>query len=155
MEFHKDLSSGPILFVIYINRLLATVARGSQVYLFRDNTKIYRKITSNHDCQELQDIDSLYEWTKTSLLTFHPNKCKYMHIGPKQNIPDHHYTLGPIKYPLEKKTTTEKDISVTFICRLTFENRMNEKISRTNSILAIIIIRIFEYLDKNNFLHTI
>lgn len=142
---------GPILFVLYINCLPAAATRGSKIYLFADDTKIYRKITSDSDCKELQqDIDSLYEWTDTSLLKFHPDKCKYMRIGPKHtSIPDHQYTLGPDKHPLEK-TTSEKDIGVIFDSKLNFENHMNEKINKANSILAI-IRRTFEYMDKHIF----
>ncbi len=43
---------GPILFVLYINDLPENVK--SEVFMFADDTKVYRKITSEKDQQQLQ-----------------------------------------------------------------------------------------------------
>ena len=62
---------GPILFVIYRNDLPEVVKFGT--YLFADDTKIFRQITTKEDALQLQsDIDSLGQWSQKWLLTFHP-----------------------------------------------------------------------------------
>ena len=62
---------GPILFVIYINDLPEVVKYGT--YLFADDTKVFRQITTNEDSLQPQsDINSLEQWSQKSLLTFHP-----------------------------------------------------------------------------------
>ena len=67
---------GPILFVIYINTL-PLVAKKCEIFLFADDTKIFKDITTVEDCQKLQnDFDNMYNWTSNSLLMFHPDKCK-------------------------------------------------------------------------------
>ncbi len=60
---------GPILFVLYINDLPEIV--NSPVYIFADDTKLYRQISNNNDKLKLQqDLDSLQIWSDTWLLKF-------------------------------------------------------------------------------------
>ena len=60
---------GPILFVIYINDILDNIK--SDGFLYADDTKIFRKITSREDALILQsDIKSLEEWSKKWQLEF-------------------------------------------------------------------------------------
>ena len=62
---------GPILFVIHINDLPGVVKCGT--YLFADDTKIFRQITTKEDAFQLQsDINSLEQWSQKWLLTFCP-----------------------------------------------------------------------------------
>ena len=83
---------GPLMFVIYINDL-PSVVEDSDSYLFADGTTLFKGIFSGEDCAQLQlDLDRMYEWTNTSLLKFHPNKCKQMRIGTRDK-PDRQYTL--------------------------------------------------------------
>ena len=76
---------GPILFVIYINDLPEVVKCGT--YLFADDTKIFRQITTKEDALQLQsDINSLEQWSQKWLLTFHPKKCHVLMLGKFYNI---------------------------------------------------------------------
>ena len=85
------------MFVIYINSLPAMV-QDSMVYLFADDTKIFRYIFSEEDCELLQhDVDRLVGWTKNSLPKFHPDKCTFMRIG-KTTVGANNYTMGENKH---------------------------------------------------------
>ena len=57
---------GPSLFIIYINSLPDTVS-SSIMYLFADDTKMFKTVKDDDDIAALQkDIDSMWEWTKSS-----------------------------------------------------------------------------------------
>ena len=69
----------PVLFLLYINDLPDNVA--SNVYMFADNTKIYRPMTSHEDTTILQnDLDCLQSLSAKWLLNFNLHKCKVMSI---------------------------------------------------------------------------
>ena len=58
---------GPVLFTIYINSMPEAVE--SELYLFADDTKLYREIHSDADQQILQDhLRKLRSWSSSSLL---------------------------------------------------------------------------------------
>ncbi|XP_069122260.1 uncharacterized protein [Argopecten irradians] len=70
---------GPLLFVIFVNDLPDIVQ--SDVYLFVDDTKIFKAIRGKDDALDLQsDLDTMSKWSETWLLKIHPDKCKHMRI---------------------------------------------------------------------------
>jgi len=76
---------GPLLFVVYINNLLDNLH--STWLLFTDDTKLFRKITSEADAKELQkDIALLEEWSRIWLLDFNAGKCHVLTMGKFENI---------------------------------------------------------------------
>ena len=140
---------GPILFVIYINTL-PEVASNSQIYLFADDTKIYKAITNTEDCQMLQhDVDKMYEWTNGSLLKFHPDKCGAMRIGSSK-LETRTYTMGPEKHVI-KNITEEKDIGVIIDDKLSFSKHMAAKIKKANTVMGV-IRRTYVHMDEESFL---
>ena len=51
---------GPLLFTLFINDIYDNVSEGTNIALYADDTKIWRKITSIEDCIILnRDIDTL------------------------------------------------------------------------------------------------
>ena len=77
---------GPLLFVIFINDLPTQVK--SDIFLFADDTKIFRNIRSEDDRETLQkDINTMLEWANKWQLEFHPDKCVSMSINNKEDQP--------------------------------------------------------------------
>ena len=71
---------GPILFLVFVADITEVVE--SDMILFADDTKLYRKIESEEDSRILQrDIDNLYLWSKDYLMEFDKDKCKNIHYG--------------------------------------------------------------------------
>ena len=140
---------GPILFVLYINDLPEALKFGSELYLYADDTKVFREICSQDDCITLQrDIKLMQEWSEKWLLKFHPEKCKTMRIG-RSKVIDFEYKLKESMNPMEK-SEAEKDVGVVIDENLNFERHMNEKINKANAVLGA-IRRTFQYLDKITF----
>ena len=104
---------GPLLFVLYINDLPNSII--SYIYMFADDTKIFKIITSDIDCQILQnDLNELKKWTDTWLLELHPDKCKTMTIGKLDHNP-RCYLDTTEDNPFEiSRTEEDKDLWVIF-----------------------------------------
>ena len=116
------------------------VDKDSFIYVFADDTKVFRQIRSDHDRKILQkDINSLLQWSKDWLLKFHPDKCVCMGVGYTNDYPTCYNMEGQIL----KNTSCEKDLGVFFDKSLTFEHHINSTINKTNSIECFKIVRIY------------
>ena len=63
----------PIMFLIYVNDMTEWVS--SYISLFADDAKLLRKIGNHKECEELQnDINKIYEWSKTWEMEFNAKK---------------------------------------------------------------------------------
>ena len=141
---------GPLLFLIYINDLPKHV--NSTIYMYADDTKIYREIRDKHDQEILQkDLDSLKAWSDQWLLKFHPKKCYSITIGKKEDN-DYTYCItdNGTKYDMTQ-INDMKDIGVIIDSDLKFEKHINSKIGTANKILGI-IRRAFMYLSAEVFI---
>ena len=139
-----------MLFIIYINDLPSVVDPESRIFLFADDTKVYRRIRTQQDVKQLQeDLQALQKWSDKWLLKFHPDKCVTMRVG-KTTMQRPNYTMGSENEHMLKETIAEKDIGVTFEKNLTFDKHMQEKINKANRIMGI-IRKTFEFLDEEIF----
>ena len=72
---------GPLLFVLFINDIYANIDKDTNIALYADDTKIWRDINSEADCEILQnDINSLSMWSRNNKMSFHPDKYKALSI---------------------------------------------------------------------------
>ena len=138
---------GPLLFVIYINDLPDAVK--SHIFLFADDTKVFRRIDSVNDSLQLQrDIDALDDWTSKWLLKFNSDKCHVLTMGKVEDIKHtHHYKIGNQELD---HVFSEKDLGVTFDTDLAFEEHITSKVNKANAIMGL-IRRSFSFLDKDFF----
>ena len=140
---------GPILFVLYINDLPSCIH--SNVFMFADDTKVFKVIKDDNDVQILQaDLENLATWSSKWLLRFHPDKCKIMHVGTRAEH-DHVYTLNVDNTVHELRyTDEEKDIGVIVDSKLEFDKHIYQQINKASSIMAV-IRRSFITLNVTNF----
>ena len=136
---------GPLLFVIYINDLPEKILN-SEIFLYADDTKVFRRIKDENDCRKLQeDLNRMNEWSKKWLLRFHPKKCNLMRIG-KTNIDTFQYTMDKDLNQIK----VEKDLGVMIDQDLNFNEHFAEKINKANMMTGL-IRRTFVALDEEIF----
>ena len=119
------------------------------VYLFADDTKIFKIMEDSGDSNILQrDLDILTQWSDKCLLKFHPDKCKHMHVNRKGEATDVRYRLLNTELQTCKD---EKDIGVIIDSELSFDKHISEKVKKANSMFAI-LRRSFHFLDAKTFI---
>ena len=128
---------GPLLFLIYINDLPDNI--NSEVYMYTDDTKIYREIKTIEDQTTLQsDLDTLTRWSDVWLLKFHQEKCFHLSIGKnEEHESSYHMIIDNVKHDMTHIEEI-KDIGVVVDKNLKFEKHINAKIETANKILGII-----------------
>ncbi|MCP3680449.1 MAG: hypothetical protein GY782_09470, partial [Gammaproteobacteria bacterium] len=67
---------GPLLFVIFINDIGDNINKDSGIYLYADDTKLFREIHSIDDCAMLQnDINTLSNWASLNMVDGFDHLC--------------------------------------------------------------------------------
>eukprot|EP00112_Aurelia_sp_Birch-Aquarium-sp1_P009649 Seg2101.5 transcript_id=Seg2101.5/GoldUCD/mRNA.D3Y31 product="RNA-directed DNA polymerase from mobile element jockey" protein_id=Seg2101.5/GoldUCD/D3Y31 len=86
---------GPLLFLIFINDLPEAVQ--STIYLFADDSKIWRTIKDKADSEILQqDLDKMQKWSEKWLMQYHPDKLKGLCLNNRETVPEREYTVGDV-----------------------------------------------------------
>ena len=134
---------------MYINDLPELVS-SSSVYLFADDTKIFKHVENENDAAFLQkDLQSLVSWSEKWLLKFHPDKCCVVSLGDHE---PHDYTKSFQGIPHNlSHVDSSKDLGVIIDSKLGFDQHFQSKINKANSLMNL-IRRTFVYLHKENFL---
>lgn len=128
---------GPLLFLLYINDLPDKI--DSTVYMYADDTKIYRKIESQDDHKQLQlDLNKLKDWSDIWLLKFHPDKCFNLTIGKNDTDENIYHIRSQNENHSMTKVDNIKDIGVTVDAELKFEIHINNKVATAQKMIGII-----------------
>ena len=137
---------GPILFVIYITDLPEVVDEDSFIFLFTDDTKVFRQIRNDLDWDQLQkDINNLLSWSEKWLLKFHWDKCVSMTISNKRSTPPQNEYY--IANNLLQDSEWENYIRVYIDNKLNFDKHINHIITKANRVLAV-TRKTFDCMDE-------
>ena len=117
---------GPLLFVLFINDIYTCVSNGTNIALYADDTKVWRKIAGETDCILLNnDINSLNKWALRNKMRFHPSKCKIVPFSLR-TTPNDILPFQKFSYELGNSILdyddTEKDLGVFLTSRLTWDS---------------------------------
>ena len=135
----QDVKSGvpqgsilePLLFLIYVNDLPRSIS--SQVFLFADDTKLIRSISTLADHAQLQtDLDNLTKWCDAWQLNFNATKCKVIHFGRATHSYGGYYLNGILLDSVD----CYKDLGILFDTGLKFHQHASEVAMKANRVLA-------------------
>ena len=126
---------GPIFFLIYINDM-PEYTKHSSVRLFADDTIVYLTMTSEDDCEKLQeDLHALERWEKDWLMEFHPDKCSVMRVTRKKTVKKYPYTLHGQVLVDESET---KYLGVTLTDNMSWNTHIEQTAAKANKKLGFV-----------------
>jgi hypothetical protein len=159
-KWHKVFSGipqgtilGPLLFIIYINNLADECEGYANTFLFADDAKIFKHISSMEDKLTLQlTCDIVCKWSERWLMPLNAKKCTVLRIG-KENIDiDSNYLIKVRGISsIMEHTTSIKDLGVIVDDKLNFREHINSKVNKAYSTLGI-IKRNFKQMDRITFI---
>ena len=126
---------GPLLFILFINSMQNRVSPGTQIALYADDTKIWRRIVTPNDHKILQnDINALFQWSIENKMRFHAEKCKvlsiiHFHYNLFSELPFFLYPYQ-INDVLLDYCTEEKDLGIVITNKFHFTNHHQEILSK-------------------------
>ena len=127
---------GPLLFILFINSMQNRVSPGTQIALYADDTKLWRRIVTPNDHEVLQrDINALLQWSIENKMRFHAKKYKvlfinHFHYNLFSELP---FFLFPyqIDNVLLDYCTEEKDLGIIITNKFHFSNHQQVVLSKT------------------------
>lgn len=122
---------GPLLFLLFINDLPASVL--SPCRLYADDAMIYNS-RDNQVCLQ-SDLDILNDWADTWQLSFSVSKCFLMTISRKKNIDTITYTLAGSNLELVEE---HPYLGIILQSDLTFISHISNIVSRARRLLGML-----------------
>ena len=117
---------GPILFLLYINDLPNEIT--SLLKMFTDDTKLYRTVTVEQDCENLQrDLNRLAAWSKTWLLKFNKDKCVVLKF---RDCIKFSYSLNGVDL---QEVDSQRDLGILINNKLTPVNHIESITKKANA----------------------
>ena len=132
---------GPLLFFLFMNDIYESIDAQTNIELYADDTKIWREIKSESDCDFLQkDIDALYAWSRKNKMSFHPDKCKVVSIYDFRPdfikilpFPKKPYMIGNIDIDY---SVCEKDLGVLVNEKFRWEDHHSKILNKAHQMLG-------------------
>ena len=98
--------------------------------LYADDTKLFKSISSNEDCVQLQEaLTGAENWSGDSNISFNPSKCKVLSITRRKNPIVVKYYLFSSEI---KRVDNESDLGITVTYNLSWNNHINNIVTKGN-----------------------
>ena len=126
---------GPLLFLIFVNDLPLSI-RHSHIFLYADDTKCLKNVSSHSDSHSLQDdLSNLFSWSLQWNLHFNENKCVLLRLCPKHPRVLHDYTINgsPIQV-----LDCYRDLGILISSDLKWGNHLTMITARAYKVLGLI-----------------
>ena len=133
---------GPLLFVLFINDIYKGIDKDTNIGLYADDTKMWRKIFSEHDCVLLQkDINTLYDWSLKNKMHFHPSKCKILQIHNNEPLCTKILPLAKYHNFINEDfidfTECQRDLGVLVSSNFKWDDHQQKVLNKAHKMLGI------------------
>lgn len=140
----------PLLFALFMNDLPDSIK--SEILMFADDVKIFRKIMNLNDARLLQnDINEIAKWCMNNRLSLNTNKCYVMSTTRKLNINVHCFSYNINGTPLIR-VDSFRDLGVIFDSKHTFESHINLITSKSFKMLGFISRSLNKFKNMKTYL---
>ena len=127
---------GPLLFVLFINDIVKVISPDTNIVLYADDLKIWRKISNAADHNVLQsDISNLHTWATENKMNFHPSKCKVLRSTLKLKPLILDYTMAGC---ILETTENERDLGVIINSKLLYNKHHNQIVPKSSQRLGLL-----------------
>jgi len=129
---------GPLLFLVFINDIVASLGDDVFISLYADDLKIAVAINTPNDTIKLQTaINQLEKWCIENDLHLNLDKCSILSISNKR---EHNIVIADYKYGSHsfKRVTEQRDLGVTIDSKMNFIAHKSSVISRAKSTLGFV-----------------
>jgi hypothetical protein len=127
---------GPLFFIIFINDVISCFHH-SRCYLYADDLKIVKRISSDVDVNLLQeDLNRFAAWCDSNYLRLNTNKCYFMHFSRKKAPHSSSYTLCN---HMLREVDTIRDLGVIIDNKLRFHMHIDNVVTRSFKLLGFIL----------------
>ena len=126
---------GPLLFLIYINDIHASVLN-SAVYLFADDTKMSKLIEDSLDTDQMQtDLDAIDQWCEEWKIHLNINKCSHVRFSLRGSDTIYTYHVGNCSITT---TGSYKDLGIIVTSSLRWSDHLSKICAKAYSALYTI-----------------
>jgi hypothetical protein len=125
----------PLLFAVFIN-VIKQVVPNCDFLIFADDLKLFRKISSIHDCLALQnDLNNIVNWLISIGLHFNIEKCKSMTFSRSHSIIKYSYQISGSSLV---SVNTNKDLGIILTPTLNFNPHIESICCKALKVLGFI-----------------
>ena len=126
---------GPLLFLIFVNDLTDPV-KHSNMFLYADDTKCFRKVSSVADCVLLQeDLCQLSSWSQKWNLHFNGHKCVLVRFHSNLSCIPYNYKISNV--PIQA-LTTHRDLGIVMSADMSWSAQLKQITARAYKTLGLI-----------------
>ena len=139
---------GPLLFLIYIDRVESVTLSDGTIVLYADDMVLYRPIYSYEDYWLLQqDINAIAMWIANNHLQFNTSKCKYMTISRKRAkwLPP---TINLNGIPLDR-VTEFKYLGILITADLSWTAHINMICTKARMLVGMLYRQFYQDADTS------
>ena len=127
---------GPILFLIHISGISSSLSPNTSSCSFADDTKIWRGVQTNEDCDQLQaDLQTVYSWAENVNMLFNSGKFEWIrYTVDTASAPCFQY-LAPDSSHIDQKNNL-RDLGVRVSDDLSFSMQIEKVVTSASQMVG-------------------